>query len=83
MTHFIEKLRGEGQRFRTMPPYREVEIHPGPGHFIHLRYPQPLAVPIGPGSALRQVPSFYSFWFAWSDFYVNTDVYQAEDEEPL
>ena len=35
------------------------------------------------GSALRQVPSFYSFWFAWSDFYVNTDVYQAEDEEPL
>ena len=29
------------------------------------------------GTALRQVPSFYSFWFAWSDFYVNTDLYQA------
>ena len=29
------------------------------------------------GTTLRQVPSFYSFWFAWSDFYVNTDLYQA------
>ncbi len=29
------------------------------------------------GTTLKQVPSFYSFWFAWSDFYVNTDLYQA------
>ncbi|MCI0777591.1 MAG: DUF3179 domain-containing protein [Chloroflexi bacterium] len=35
------------------------------------------------GTALRQVPSFYSFWFAWSDFYVNTDVYEAGDGGPL
>jgi hypothetical protein len=31
------------------------------------------------GTTLRQVPSFYSFWFAWSDFYVNTEVYEAAD----
>lgn len=29
------------------------------------------------GARLRQVPSFYAFWFAWSDFYVNTDVFEA------
>ena len=31
------------------------------------------------GTQLRQVPSFYSFWFAWSDFYVNTDLYEARE----
>jgi hypothetical protein len=31
------------------------------------------------GAKLRQLPAFYSFWFAWSDFYVNTDVYLAEN----
>ncbi len=30
------------------------------------------------GTELRQLPAFYSFWFAWSDFYVNSAVYQAE-----
>ncbi|MCH7864473.1 MAG: DUF3179 domain-containing protein, partial [Proteobacteria bacterium] len=30
------------------------------------------------GAQLRQLPAFYSFWFAWSDFYVNTEVYEAE-----
>ncbi|MCH8008918.1 MAG: DUF3179 domain-containing protein [Chloroflexi bacterium] len=35
------------------------------------------------GTALRQVPSFYSFWFAWSDFYVNTEVYEAGGDGPL
>jgi hypothetical protein len=29
------------------------------------------------GTELRQIPSFYSFWFAWSDFYVNTDLYDG------
>ncbi|MCH7811940.1 MAG: DUF3179 domain-containing protein [Chloroflexi bacterium] len=28
------------------------------------------------GTMLFQVPSFYSFWFAWADFYVNTDLYE-------
>jgi hypothetical protein len=27
------------------------------------------------GKQLQQVPSFASFWFAWSDFYPDTDVY--------
>ena len=29
------------------------------------------------GTELRQIPAFYSFWFAWSDFYVNTALYEA------
>ena len=28
------------------------------------------------GTQLRQLPSFVSFWFAWSDFYPGTTVYQ-------
>ncbi|MCH8025441.1 MAG: DUF3179 domain-containing protein [Chloroflexi bacterium] len=31
------------------------------------------------GAELEQLPSFYAFWFAWSDFYLNTALYQAED----
>ena len=31
------------------------------------------------GAQLRQLPAFYSFWFAWSDFYVNTEVYEADN----
>ena len=31
------------------------------------------------GEELEQLPSFYAFWFAWSDFYLNTAIYQAED----
>ena len=31
------------------------------------------------GEKLVQLPSFYAFWFAWSDFYLNTALYQAED----
>ena len=31
------------------------------------------------GAHLRQLPAFYSFWFAWSDFYVNTEVYEADN----
>ena len=27
------------------------------------------------GTALRRLPSFYSFWFAWSDFHPSTEVY--------
>ena len=27
------------------------------------------------GTQLKQLPSFYSFWFAWSDFYVNSALY--------
>ena len=27
------------------------------------------------GTALRRLPSHYSFWFAWSDFHPNTDLY--------
>ena len=34
------------------------------------------------GTALRQLPSFYAFWFAWSDFYVNTGLYRAAGEGP-
>ena len=30
------------------------------------------------GAELTQLPAFYSFWFAWSDFYVNTALYQAQ-----
>ncbi len=29
------------------------------------------------GTALRRLPSFYSFWFAWSDFHPSTEVYAA------
>ncbi len=29
------------------------------------------------GTQLVQQPSFYAFWFAWSDFYVNTGLYEA------
>lgn len=28
------------------------------------------------GSELRQIPATYSFWFAWSDFYTQTEVYE-------
>ena len=31
------------------------------------------------GTELTQLPAFYSFWFAWSDFYTQTDLYQAGD----
>lgn len=34
------------------------------------------------GTRLTQLPSFYSFWFAWTDFYTRTDLYQADDGEP-
>ena len=27
------------------------------------------------GTRLKQLPAFYSFWFAWSDFYVNSALY--------
>ncbi len=30
------------------------------------------------GTELEQLPSFVSFWFAWSDFYPGTTVYQPE-----
>ena len=30
------------------------------------------------GAKLEQLPSFYAFWFAWSDFYLNTALYQPE-----
>ena len=29
------------------------------------------------GMALTRLPSFYSFWFAWSDFHPKTDLYEA------
>ena len=28
------------------------------------------------GTRLKQLPAFYSFWFAWSDFYVNSALYE-------
>ena len=28
------------------------------------------------GTQLKQLPAFYSFWFAWSDFYVNSALYE-------
>lgn len=31
------------------------------------------------GEMLAQIPSFYAFWFAWSDFYVNTEVFEAAE----
>ena len=30
------------------------------------------------GAELKQLPAFYSFWFAWSDFYVNTALFQSQ-----
>ncbi len=30
------------------------------------------------GTALRRLPSFYSFWFAWSDFHPGAEVYGLE-----
>ena len=27
------------------------------------------------GTALKRLPSFYSFWFAWSDFHPSTEVF--------
>ena len=29
------------------------------------------------GMALTRLPSFYSFWFAWSDFHPKTELYEA------
>ncbi len=29
------------------------------------------------GSALERLPSHYSFWFAWSDFHPDTELYEA------
>jgi hypothetical protein len=29
------------------------------------------------GSALERLPSHYSFWFAWSDFHPETELYEA------
>jgi len=29
------------------------------------------------GMALTRMPSFYSFWFAWSDFHPNTELYET------
>ena len=30
------------------------------------------------GTALERLPSFYSFWFAWSDFHPETELYSSE-----
>ena len=30
------------------------------------------------GSALTPLPSHYSFWFAWSDFHPDTELYSGE-----
>jgi hypothetical protein len=27
--------------------------------------------------ALKRLPSFYAFWFAWSDFHPDTALYEA------
>ena len=31
------------------------------------------------GTALKRLPSFYSFWFAWSDFHPETEVFGLDD----
>ena len=30
------------------------------------------------GTALKRLPSFYAFWFAWSDFPPDTELYGVE-----
>ena len=30
------------------------------------------------GNALERLPSHYSFWFAWSDFHPDTELYEEE-----
>ena len=31
------------------------------------------------GRALERLPSHYSFWFAWSDFHPETELYEGEE----
>jgi hypothetical protein len=34
------------------------------------------------GASLQQLPANYSFWFAWTDFYPETGLYESSGEAP-